>query len=235
MASGSWWTTVYRDASPCTTSIFIFLEEDRWTGPQANPLSCYIPPPPTRFLLSVSKDVTIELCLVFSRLLIIWLLECRYWHQNSSSSEAFIVYFAYPDEEICCLLCKFLHFLSSWCNRDVRDEWVGFRDMMIVLVSSFFPAMMMKYDVQVSCGDICLLVDSLLWQSWSTRSLLVSPWTDLSVAAIETVAILNAETISWKSLTWVKESDWKLLVLKDVDIDFHSSAVSLPALLQQQW
>jgi hypothetical protein len=117
----------------------------------------------------------------------------------------------------------------------VRDEWVGFRDMMIVLVSSFFPAMMMKYDVQVSCGDICLLVDSLLWQSWSTRSLLVSPWTDQSVAAIETVAILNAETISWKSLTWVKESDWKLLVLQDVDIDFHSSAVSLPALLQQQW
>jgi hypothetical protein len=34
--------------------------------------------------------------------------------------------------------------------------------MMIVLVSSFFPAVMMKYDAQVSCGDTCLLVDSLL-------------------------------------------------------------------------
>ncbi len=43
----------------------------------------------------------------------------------------------------------------------MRDEWVGFRDMMIVLVS-IFPAVMMKYDAQVSCGDTCLLVDSLL-------------------------------------------------------------------------
>ncbi len=153
-------------------------------------------PPPTRFLLSVSKDVTIELCLVFSRLLIMWLLECRCWYQNSSSSEAFVVYFAYPDEEICCLLCKFLHFLSSWCNRDVRDEWVGFRDMIIVLVSSFFPAVMMKYDAQVSCGDTCLLVDSLLWQSWSTRSLLASPWTNLPVAVIESVGNLLPE---WKN------------------------------------